>query len=477
LQDRPSAGQSRLAAWRTRPELFVATIGLVAGLGFAFLTPPLAGYDEAIHFLRADQVSHGGLIATHRGHRLGGSVPSGLRADLARLLTDGLLARRDHTAFLHHLGDRPPGGPKVFLDFPSSGVYSPVPYAPAAFFMTIGRTLGVSTLVLVYLGRLGCLLATLGLLCLAVRRMPTGRWMLAMVALLPVTVFQAAMLSADGITIALALLVLALALDLAATRPGAVTRGRLVETAIATIALGYAKPPYILFASALLIPSRRHRGRVGSTLAAAVGAGFVATASWGAYASRVYVAPRLPAGFAAFGIGRFTPFTHVDPRRQERFVVHHPWLFVRAIGRTLSSFGPDLAREALTQVPLWRLPLLAVIAAAVIVSATSFASDPPPVRFLGWRSRALLSAIGAATFLALMLLAYVGWNAVGSPRIEAVQGRYLLPLVPLLLLVLPSRKAPATVSDPWRAGATLALAAASTLLLATVWFGLRSHFY
>jgi uncharacterized membrane protein len=475
LQDRPPAGQSRFSAWRARPELVVATIGLVAGLAFAFLTPPLAGYDEAIHFLRANQISHGGLIATHRGHLLGGWVPSGLRAELARLLTRGLLAHGDHTGFLGHLGDRPPGGPRVFLDFPSGAVYSPVPYAPAALLMAIGRAFGASTLVLVYLGRLGCLLATIGLLFLAVRRMPTGRWMLAVVALLPVTVFQAAMLSADGVTIALTLLVLAFALGLAATPHGAVTRGRLVETVIATIALGFAKPPYILFALALAIPWRRHRGRVGRTLAAAVVAGFLATASWGAYASRVYVAPRLPSGFAPFGIGRFTAFTHVDPRTQERFVLHHPWFFARAIGRTISSFGPDLAREALTQVPLWRLPVLAIVVAVVIVIASRFVADAQPDTILGWRSRALLTAIGAATFFALMVLAYVGWNAVRSPRIEAFQGRYLLPLVPLVLIALPSRKAPA--SDSWRARVTLTVAAASALLLAFVWFGLRSHFY
>ena len=402
-------------------------------------------------------------------------MPSGLRTDLARLLTQGLLAHRDHTAFLHHLGDHPPGGPKVFLDFPSGAVYSPVPYAPAALLMAVGRALGVSTLVLVYLGRLGSLLATLGLICLAVRRMPTRAWMLATVALLPVTVFQAAMLSADGITIALSLLVLALALNLAATRPGAVTGGRLVETAIATIALGFAKPPYILFALALLIPWWRHRGRVGRIVAAAAGAGLVATASWGAYASRVYVAPRLPAGFAAFGIGRFTAFTHVDPGRQERFILHHPWFFAMSIGRTLSSFGPDLAREALTQVPLWRLPVLAIVAAAAIAAASSFVADPRSELVLGWRSRALLLGIGAATFLALMLLAYTGWNAVGSPRIEAFQGRYLLPLLPVVLLAAVPERVVGRVRKASPVGALLGLA--SALLLAFVWLGLRSRFY
>jgi uncharacterized membrane protein len=476
-----------------RPELVVATIGVVFGLGFAVLTPPLAGYDEAIHFLRANQVSHGQLIATHHGQRLGGDEPSGLRTDLVRLLTDGFLSRGNHTDFIHHLDAPPARGPKQFIDFPSGAVYSPVPYAPASLLMAIGHAAGVSTLALVYLGRIGCLLATLGLLCLAVRRMPTGRWMLAAVALLPVTVFQSAMLSADGVTLALALLVVALALDLAATERGAVSHRRVVETVIATVALGFAKPPYILFALAFAIPWWRHRGCVGRALVAAVGAGFAATASWGAYASHVYVAP-----VPAYGSGRFTAFSHVDPGRQEHFLLGHPWFFVRAIGRTLSSFGPDLAREALAQVPLWRLPVLAVVAAAAIVGAALFAGDGAGATDvisatqdgeahadatmedrsdsrLGRPARAVLSALALATFLVLMVLAYVGWNAVESPRIEAFQGRYLLPLLPVLLLALPRAAKPPR--ERVRNAAVLGVTAGSPLLLTFVWFGLRSHFY
>jgi uncharacterized membrane protein len=473
---------------RVRPELAVATIGIVFCLAFAILTPPLAGYDEAIHFLRANQVSHGQMIATHHGERLGGDEPSGLRTDLVRLLTDGFLSRGNHTDFIHHLDAPPARGPKQFIDFPSGAVYSPVPYAPASLLIAIGRAAGVSTLALVYLGRFGCLLATLGLLCLAVRRMPTGRWMLAAVALLPVTVFQSSMLSADGVTLALALLVLALALDIAATAPGAVSRRRLVEAVIATVALGFAKPPYILFALAFAIPWWRHRGRVGRALLAATGAGFAATAGWGAYASHVYVPP-----VPAYGSGRFTAFSHVDPTRQEHFVIDHPWYFVRAIWRTLSSFGPDLAREAVAQVPLWRLPVPAIVAAVAIVGAALLAGDGAGATDVisatqdgeahadadatveGAPGRVLLTALALATFFVLMLLAYIGWNAVESPRIEAFQGRYLLPLLPLLLLALPpARKLP---TERMRRVAVLGVTAGSPLLLTFVWFGLRSRFY
>ena len=473
-------GRSILTAWSHRPARIVAVVGLLAGLAFALLTPPLAGYDESIHFLRAYQVSEGGLVATHHGHLLGGSVPRDLPVDLGRLLTGGLYARHDRTAFLHRLGDPPARGPKVFVDFASGAVYSPVVYAPAAVPMAIGRAFGASTLLLLYLGRLGSLLATVGLLAFAVRRMPTRAWMLATVALLPVTVFQAAMLSADGITIALALVVLALALDAAATPRGALSGRRLAEIAVATVALGFTKPPYILFALAFAIPWRRHGGTVARALVASVGAGFAATAAWGVYASSVYEPPRLPPGYAG-PITQYTVFTHVDPHRQERFVLQHPWHFAQTVGHTLAASWSDLVREAVAQVPLWTVPAALVVAALVVVAVATIARDdtesdhtPPghtvgPV--LGWRSRLLLLGIASSAFSALMVLAYVGWNAYGSPRIEAFQGRYLLPLVPLLLLTLPARR---SQKD---GGLGLALGTASSFVLVAVWFGLRSHFY
>jgi uncharacterized membrane protein len=467
-------GRSILAAWSQRPARIVAAIGLTAGLGFALLTPPLAGYDESIHFLRAYQVSEGGLVATHHGTLLGGAVPRGLTVDLGRLLTGGLYAPHDHTAFLHRLGDRPARGPNVFVDFAPGAVYSPVVYAPAAVPIAIGRAFGASTLLLLYLGRIGSLLATVGLLCLAVRRMPTRAWMLGAVALLPVTVFQAAMLSADGITIALAVLVLALALNAAATPRGELPARRLAEITFATIALGFAKPPYILFALAFAIAWRRHRGTVARWLAASVAAGFVAAGAWGAYASSVYEAPRLPPGYAG-PLGPFTVYTHVDPRRQERLVLHHPVRFVETIVRTLSAYWTNLVRETVAQVPLWSVPAFIVVGAVVIVVAATAVPDTRSAPVLGWRSRLLLFGIGSATFAALMLLAYAGWNAVGSPRIEAFQGRYLLPLVPLVVVALPlpaNRR-----GDVGQARIGALLGSVSALLLVTVWFGLRSHFY
>jgi hypothetical protein len=49
----------------------------------------------------------------------------------------------------------------------------------------------------------------------------------------------------------------------------------------------------------------------------------------------------------------------------------------------------------------------------------------------------LILAIGVACLFATYLALYLTWTPVGAKRIEGVQGRYLLPLLPLLGLALP----------------------------------------
>ncbi|HEX4492504.1 MAG TPA: DUF2142 domain-containing protein [Acidimicrobiia bacterium] len=462
----------------------VATIGLLAGLAFVLIVPPLGGYDEAVHYARAYQVSQGQLIATHHGHELGGDLPVAMRTDLENVLisVNRLIGHRAHApsspaSFLSHLGDRSARGREAFVNFPTSAVYSPVPYAPASVLMAIGRALGASTMLLIYLGRLGSLLGTVGLLTLAARRMPTRATSLMVVALLPVTIVQAAMLSADGVTLALTLLVLALALRLAATPTADVSRAQLVELAAATVALGFAKPPYILVALALAIPWRRHAARVRGAIAGAVVGGFGAAAAWAAYASHVYVTPALPVGLT--GTARFAAYTHVNPHEQEQYVLHHPRAFVRVVGTTLAKFPGQLAHDAVAQIPLWGLPaifaILAVVPLVVSLLARDRADDGgdrAPV--VGVRSRVLLLALAVATLLSLMFLAYVGWNAVHALRIEAFQGRYLMPLIPLLIVALPTPKLSARFD---RLTSTAMVGAGSGAVLAAVAVALWIHLY
>ena len=181
-------------------------------------------------------------------------------------------------------------------------------------------------------------------------------------------------------------------------------------------------------------------------------------------------------------VTRFTVYTHVDQRRQRSYIAHHPFRFLRTIGRTLSTYWTDFLHQTVAQVPLWAVPVAIVVAAFAIVAVAATVPERAAEgqagtsrSVLGVRSRALLVGIAGATFFALMVLAYLGWNAFEAPRIDAFQGRYLLPLLPLLFLALPARRA--TTADGSRNVAIITVAAASPLLLTVVFIGLRSHFY
>jgi uncharacterized membrane protein len=89
--------------------------------------------------------------------------------------------------------------------FPSSLAYSPVCYLPQAVGIALGRLFDLPPVALLYLGRLMAVVCTvfLGYAALAATRF--FRWPLLLLLLMPMTLFQAASLSADAVTNALSI--------------------------------------------------------------------------------------------------------------------------------------------------------------------------------------------------------------------------------------------------------------------------------
>lgn len=78
--------------------------------------------------------------------------------------------------------------------------------------MEIGKLFDTSPLILIYIGRLANLLIYITLIYIAIRIIPVHKWVLLMLALLPMALYQGASLSADSFTIAISFLVIAISL-------------------------------------------------------------------------------------------------------------------------------------------------------------------------------------------------------------------------------------------------------------------------
>jgi uncharacterized membrane protein len=449
----------------TAPRI-LAVAAAVLGLLLVVVTPPLAGFDEAAHFLRAYQVSSLHVIPDRTSAGAGyGSFPRGLVTDLGRTSDDLLLPGHDRRAFVHHIRDSAPTGPSTSFRIGAIAGYDPVPYVPAAIAIRIGRLFGASTLELLYLARLAGLLTYVLIAAVAVARCRRAQWVIGTLALLPVAMFGATTVTIDGITYALALLVVSLALRGWLDHERWRRRDTVLAVA-ASLALGAAKPPYVLVVLALLVALRWRAGWSRVALVGGAIASFAITLGWSKVMQRPLSTQDVVSGTITSN-DPFHPYTHVNATKQlDHHVLGAPVGFARVLGRTVQHFGAGWLRDALVQLRIDnRTPIgVAVVAAAAIVIACAGSAIGAP----GRRSRFALWAIAVVTALATLVAAYVSWNAVGSPEIQAYQGRYLAPVVPVVAAAVLHRRAPGRTGHPARWGA-VALAAMGA---ATVWFAI-----
>lgn len=405
-------------------------VGGIVGVAFALLGRPFAAHDEATHFFRAVQVAQGDLLPERRGDRLGGVLPGTVARDVRAL--DVVKPPPDHGAWSDigpHLRARP-DGPPVFLDFRNTAVYPPLAYAPQAVAIAAARLLGLSTLVAMYLGRLANLAAYLAVVGVAVRRWPRGGWTVAVVALAPMSLYQAASLSGDGLTMALALLVGASALRVASAA-GPPGRREVAEAVALSAALALCKPPYALVTLAYLAPLVR-RGRAALPLAAAPLVAVAVMAAWSRHAAGVFVSLR----------PIVDPERDIRPAAQVREVLGDPLGFAAVVVGTTGRHVGEWARQVVGQlgrlapaIPAWVTWVWWAMAVLAAVSAPA-AGNPHgrPARGVA----ALVLGVATITALAVIGAVYVYANAVGATDIDGVQGRYFLPLLALAGAAAPS---------------------------------------
>jgi hypothetical protein len=437
--------------------LFLALAGCV-GAFFAIATPPHDPADEARHHARAWLVSQGRFGVVGRAPDHEAAIPR----EILRLHPPG----HHHSEAQLRAGrfprSTPPSAPHTLselrarTDEPAAGAefrfvrlltpynaFVYVPYAPG-FWVAEGFSLSATSGL--WLARLLGLAAWIAAIGFALVRAPNHRWLLAACALLPLSVFQAASISADPLTQAAAFVFFAEWLRLTGREPSADASSRFGGLMAASLALGLVKPGYAPLALACLGLPGPMRRRLALALASFTLIA-VPTLGWAAIAIAADEPPLVP-GADAFA--------------QLRFILANPLTFLGALANTI---GADAAR--------WSLDLIGTLGhldveipagasalglAAVVASATL---DPGRLPVA-----ARLAAVGAAiaSVFALLFLAYVGWASVGADYIPAFQARYLLPLLPFAGLAIP----PLPAAAARLVGAATAFALALVLAIGAV---------
>lgn len=196
---------------KIKPEKAFLLVGIIGGIIFLFLTPPFQVPDEYNHFYRAYQISEGNLIKPIINDFYNGFLPKSLTI---------ICSRNNHIPFhpenKQKISDIVSAikiplnpGKRHFVFFGNTASYSPINYIATSIAMLLGRLFHLPPIILMYLGRLFNLVVWILLIYLSIKIIPFFKWFLFLLALIPMSLFQAASLSPDSISNALCFFLLA----------------------------------------------------------------------------------------------------------------------------------------------------------------------------------------------------------------------------------------------------------------------------
>jgi uncharacterized membrane protein len=405
----------------------------------ALITPAFQSPDEPNHFARAEQVSRlewvptfvydkaqhadsiskdptlvypdkGGFAVDKGIYQLDSIYKLLARHDsikVTALKTDSAKKIRWHTGI-------------IYFNFGNTAIYPPVVYLAQAVGIAVGKVLHLSILNTLYLSRILNGLLCVALCFLALLLAKQSNVLLFIVLLFPMTVSLFASVSQDAVLISCCFLLVGFIDNFSFGDKKHLAIWKLYAMVVLATIIGIAKPPYIIFVFLFLFLKLSPKQKAVSIVTP-----LVVLAFW------------LIINHSSFMI-KFAPAElHFNSKLQLQYILHNPFRFM---GMFFHFDKPALKNIAYMFVGVlaWldmQLPDIYYRNAYIclflgIVTSLGFSGHS--------RLRIALLVCSIVTIIAVISAQYVTWTALQSPTLGGMQGRYLIPVFPLIALALSS---------------------------------------
>lgn len=421
-----------------KPELVFLILSLFFGLFFIFHLAPLSGTDEFTHFPRVYQISQGVFWEKKLPNsQFGGMLPSNLNSminnyrNLTRISPGSSYVQTEKNLNSYYRSINNVGNTKQQAIFTSVILYPPWAYISSLIGILIAKILKVPLIWYVYLGRITSLLIWILLTYLAIRIIPSAKWFMVALALLPTSLSQAATVSTDGLLNGISWLLIALILAISAKSIkynwwllGLVS---FLSLYVALIKDGY----FLIGLSVLAIPNSSFIKKTAGNIWRYVTAFIVIIAS---------VLFTLRTVHADYGVV-LTPTIgmYFNSHIQIQFILNHPLLFGLRV-----LIQPFTKTFDTTYLGIVGIITNRLIYLSILVIVTLFVGLYIGLKQSGrierlavnkFRLISVLLIIFIATYGLLAAAFYIGNTTVGAVYVNGFYGRYFLPMLPLLLVL------------------------------------------
>ncbi len=426
---------------KIKPWNFFIFAAIIFEFVFTAVTPPLQAPDEFNHFYRAYQVADGQFLPERTKNRLGGEIP----VCFNDFMTPYFYAATNLKYVLYGLEVQEAGDVKFndsiteFKDFPNTAYYSPISYAPQAFAMFIVKQFNCSVSTVYYAGRMGGFLFWLIIMFLVIKIVPVYKWLFTALILLPMNLYVTNSLSADTVTNCLGFLFIALVLKYAFSE-NKIGAKQLFLLLILIVLIAMAKVVYVgAIVLLFIIPLNKFTSKVWryGSIGAIFLVAFIVVYCWSETIMKFYITYPEYDTDHNFYIGLSSCGNY---NAQKAYILSHPFYFFMVIYNSIfrhpeqfligyvGAFGQsDIAMKNIVYIVSYIFILF-----LAITETNKFT--------FSWRQKVIIFIAAFGSFVLLLLSQHLIWDCVGEGIVDMVQGRYLIPIFPLLFILFSNNK-------------------------------------
>lgn len=414
-------------------------IAIVWGLCMVFLTPPFMVPDEPAHFYRAYQISEGHFIPDVNQNRLGGDLPNSL-SDMQNEVfkTAELKMDLDQISSLLNIQLHPEI--RAFLFFPNTSLYTPIPYIPQSIGIGLGRLINAPPLILLYLARLFNLIFWIFLSYHSLKLIPFYKNLLFVLLLLPMSVYQAASASADVVLNALSFFLISMAFKWYSEKDKQITYRDIILLLGLSMAITWSKSIYfLLIALLLIIPQSRFVHKKTYWLSSFLVMLVTVVAFAVNYEIVQYLLSQIHPIENIYGINGEAP--RINPDLQLKGVLNKLPEFIILIFRSLWHYKFMVLQSYIGVFGWMNIAFnnyYYLLIYIIIVGLAIF--DNQYNIQLTLKIKVLLFLLASGILMLFSITMYLSWNNVGDAMIDNWQGRYFIPVTPLVLFLFFQKK-------------------------------------
>ena len=412
-----------LTKWLRDCSLEIVYIGMavIMGLVFMLLIPVYCVPDEQVHYWKAYQLSNQILGVESDVNNIV------MRVDDANLpITTEYKSAKSLNKYYRSIND-----PVNDVSLTSSGYTSwAIPdflYLLPAIGISLARLLKLNTILLFFCGRFFNAMLFIGSTALSIRKIPIGKLVIFFIGLLPMTLQQTASYSYDAPITACGFLIVSYSLYILYDKQMYIGDWLILAVALSIIITAKSHAYFLLALIPLLgmIKLYKTNKRVSKIILVVIAVGFLFNLLVFLWDNVLFYYDRVT-GWYPDGVEFYTI----------QYLLTHPSsILIVAEGTFRYKFDfylTSLIGEELGYFNI-KVPAIMTWLGAGILACASLRRKKDPI-ILNKNQRIVMFLISILSIMCVFGGMLLNWTPVGSVAIEGVQGRYFLPILPILLI-------------------------------------------